>query len=105
MVSNRAEWYDMKWFVATLQGGFSVERYHQLTRFQNHRHSTKFYFSMTLFYGINNFSVEYEQTLQTSSSVRSVAVSGTYFGKYNGARIMTILTLSLYGFQGRNWTH
>lgn len=91
MLTNREDWKNISWFVTKLKGGFPVERYRQLARFQNHRHSPKYYVSLTFYDEVYNLRTEYNRLSAQSQAVSNVSVARTYFGQEQVSRTMTML--------------
>ncbi len=58
--ANYLQWNSFKWYVKKLHTGFPVEKYRQLARVQNSRHSPSFYVELTLFDVLFNLRLEHE---------------------------------------------
>ena len=80
---NLEEWKNFKWFVTILSGGHSLERYRQLSRAQNSRHSPRFYVELTFFDELNNLRIEYDNLIRLQSKPSHVQVARKYFGTEN----------------------
>lgn len=83
LCTDRPEWKGFKWLVTILKGGHSLERYRQLSRAQNSRHSPRFYVELTLFDELNNLRLEYENLLPLQSIPSHIQVARTFFGSHN----------------------
>lgn len=90
--STDPSWSNFMWFVTILKGGYSVDRYKQLARFQNHRHNEKFYVSMTFYDELINLRNEYERLRLLKSKPTNVEVAKAYFGSNVSNRTMTMLS-------------
>lgn len=101
MVTKRSGWSNMQWFVSILRGDFPAVHYHHLVHFQNHRHSPKYYVSLTLFDEINNLREEVDKLSQTSPAVSNITVARTYFAQDMVSRTMTCLLLLVLYCLGR----
>jgi len=91
LINNRPSWKEAQWFVTKLRGGFPVDRYRQLVRFQNTRHSAKYYVSLTLYGELNNLRLEYERLSSAKPNVTNLCVAKTYFGQAKVSRKMNLL--------------
>ena len=80
LCTDYVEWHGFKWLVTILKGGQSLDRYRQLSRAQNSRHSSRFYIELTLFDELNNLRMEYENLLRMQSKPSHIQVARTYFG-------------------------
>lgn len=91
LVENNESWKNYSWFVTLLSGGHSVDRYRQLSRFQNHRHSPRYNIRLTLFDELNNLKSEYSRLALGDRKPSNTAVAQSYFGTVNVSRTMTML--------------
>lgn len=58
--NSHPKWFQFKWYVKVLNGGYTIEQYRQLGRVQNARHHPYFYVQLTLFDVLYNLRVEHE---------------------------------------------
>lgn len=91
LIINRLRWKKFKWFVTILKGGFPVDRYRQLARFQNHRHSPKYNVSLTFYDELFNLKSEYERLKLETPNPTNAQVARTYFGTTTASRTMTMM--------------
>ena len=91
---HKDSWSSSLWYVTVLKGGFSVEHYQKLSRFQNHRHSAKYFVEVTFFDQLNNLRRDYERFRLRKPSVSQKQVAQSYFGTQTVNRTMT-MTASL----------
>ena len=73
-------WKGFEWLVTVLNGGHSLNRYRQLARAQNSRHSPRFYVQMTFFDQINNLRLEYDNLTRLQMKPSQIQLARTYFG-------------------------
>lgn len=59
--STNSSWSSYMWFVTVFNGGNTVDRYIQLSRFQNHRHRDTYYVQMTFFDELCNLRRDYNR--------------------------------------------
>ncbi len=88
---NKKQWESFLWYVTIVKGGHSVHEYEKLARFQNHRHSPKYYVEVTLYDQLKNLRKDYDRMRLLKQSVSQRTVAQSYFG-FNGVnRTMTML--------------
>ncbi len=80
LMETKKRWAGYKWFVTIIRGGFDIERYRQLARMQNERHSSRFFVELTFFDTLSNMRTEYEKLSKTSSRVAGQDVVNAYCG-------------------------
>ncbi len=80
LCNDKPEWKGFKWLVTVLRGGYSLDRYRQLARAQNSRHSPRFYVELTFFDEINNLRLEYDYLVRCQSKPSQIQVARSYFG-------------------------
>jgi len=90
------EWRGFKWFVTLLAGGYSVDRYRQLARAQNGRHSPRFFIELTLFDQLNNLKIEYDNIRRHQSEPTQVQVARSYFGTHTVSNTCKFLSALAY---------
>ncbi len=78
--STSPSWKGFEWFVTVLAGGHPLERYRQLARAQNSRHSLRHYVEFTLYDELYNLRLEYENLLRLQKKPTQIHVARAYFG-------------------------
>lgn len=91
LTENKPHWKHYSWFVTVLRGGNSVERYKQLARFQNHRHSPRYNIRMTFYDELSNLRSEFNRLSSSGSKPSNLSVAQSYFGTTETSRTMTML--------------
>lgn len=91
MITNKQFWNNRSWFVTKLNMVYLVDLYDQLSRFQNHRHSAKYYVCLTFFEELNNIHDEYKWLFPSSSTVSHAAVAQAYFVQHKISKAMKML--------------
>ncbi len=88
------KWAGFMWFVCVLKGGFSVERYRQLARYQNYLQSPKYYVQWTLFDELYNLRKEFQNLCLQKAKPTHAEVAREYFGSkvHEINRSMTMLS-------------
>lgn len=61
LITNRPTFKYVTWFVSVIRGGFSTDKYMQLSRFQNHHHSPKYNIPLTFYDKFNNLRSAYDR--------------------------------------------
>ena len=89
--TNKTSWEKVQLYVTILNGGHPIEEYERLGRFQNHRHSSKYYVDVTIYDQLNNLRREFDRLSKIKSSVTQKEVSQSYFGCPKVNRTMTML--------------
>lgn len=91
LVLNKAPWSGFNWMVTILKSGFTMERYRQLARFQNHRQSPRYYIQVTIFDELSNLRSEYNRLCSEQTKPSHALVARTYFGTQSTTRTMTMM--------------
>lgn len=90
LVTNGQAWKSYKWFVTVLKGGFGVDRYRQLARFNNHHHNKNFYIEIELFDELKNLREEHGRLSKLTNQPTNVQVAKAYFGSEAESSTTTI---------------
>ncbi len=80
LIEKKKRWANYKWFVTVINSGFDIERYRQLARMQNERHSCRFHVELTFFDMISNMKTEYEKLRKVQKRVVGQDVVDAYCG-------------------------
>ncbi len=98
LIETRSRWTGYKWFVTVIKSGFNIERYRQLARMQNERHSNRFHIETTFFDMISNMKTEYDKLCKVQSRVEGQDIVNAYCGytvtsKKNSTLVQTANTV------------
>ncbi len=88
---SNERWESVLWYVTVIRGGNTLEEYERLARFQNHRHSEKYFIEVTFYDQLHNLKKDFERLQSVKRSVTQKEVAQSYFGFKHVNRTMTML--------------